>query len=73
VKLSHGDRVTLDGRPATVVSPHDKGAVSVLPDDRPRSAGTELWPGDRVVKAKPVRGCPVCRGKHRVFYCPERA
>ena len=72
MKLEHGDRVTLDGRAATVVSPH-KGSVTVLPDDRPRSAGAETWAEDRITKAKRTRGCPVCRGAHRVFYCPERA
>ena len=53
MKLEHGDRVTLDGRAATVVSPH-KGSVTVLPDDRPRSAGAETWAEDRIPAPSPV-------------------
>lgn len=70
-----GDRVKRGDRKATVLSWHkDRRRMTVLPDDRPRSRGTETWEFNEVTYLGVLtRTCPVCGQGHLVYYCPERA
>jgi hypothetical protein len=66
----------------TVVTVH-ADALSVLPDDRPRTGGLVLWRLEDCQRGPSVtRACPVCGADHvtghdgrrtSVFYCPQRA
>lgn len=76
------DRVRRGEERGTVLTTHGD-ALSVLPDDRPRSTGCVLWAVADCTRGPSVtRQCPRCGRDHvtghdgrraSVFYCPDRA
>ena len=70
-ELKHGDRVRLGSVAATVCSVHGKIAISVLPDDRPRSLGLVTWSQENIIRLPRVSLCPRCSERHAIWYCPE--
>lgn len=69
--LEVGDRVERRGEKGTVVHVHEKVAVSVLPDTRPRSQGSVVWGQSECTPLPRATGCPRCGERHSIFYCPE--
>lgn len=66
------DRVKRAGRMGTVINFHKDGAaVSVLPDDRPRSQGSVVWAISDCEFFPPASRCPLCDERHLVYYCPK--
>lgn len=69
------DRVRMKDRRGTVIQIHKDGkAVSVLPDDRSRTRGSEVWPMAESTFMPPAssRQCPACSDDHQIYHCPER-
>lgn len=70
-----GDRVRKGERTGTVIHWHKDGrAVSVLPDDRPRSEGSTTWSlSECEITGHLTMTCPICGEHHWVYRCPANA
>lgn len=73
VTVKHLDRVRrTNGATGTVISAHEKGQISVLPDVGPRQCAT--WEADDYTRTGgPARACKRCPSKdHTVIDCPTK-